>query len=50
MNKDAEYEAKQEVQAIKQDMNKKYEDFAKQRVQDQEDLKQYEDKAVQDIK
>ena len=50
MNKDAEYEAKQEVQAIKQDMNKKYDEFAQGRMQDQEDLKKYEDIAIQDIK
>ena len=31
-------------------MNKKYDEFEKQRMQDQEDLKQYEDKAIADIK
>ena len=31
-------------------MNKKYEEFAQGRMQDQEDLKKYEDIAIQDIK
>ena len=50
MGKDAEYEGKQEVAAIKIEMNKKYDEFEEQRNKDQEDLKQYEDRAVQDVK
>ena len=31
-------------------MNKKYDAFENQRMQDQADLKQYEDKAITDVK
>ena len=50
MINDAQFEAKQELQMIKQELAEKYEVFKKEKEQMGDDLKTYEDQAEREVR